>query len=94
MFGVKNELISKIEKRTEPVMPDGKPSGSSPGYFITFRVKPGARSGAEADDGGDRGRLKIAAWKACSFFVRRTKNKRIASFGGVQSLTGEQRLIS
>jgi protocatechuate 3,4-dioxygenase beta subunit len=43
VFGVKNELISKIEKRTESVMPDGKPSGSSPWYLMSydFRVKPG-----------------------------------------------------
>jgi hypothetical protein len=43
VFGVKNELISKIEKRSEPVMPDGKPAGSSPWYLMTydFRVKPG-----------------------------------------------------
>jgi hypothetical protein len=40
---VKNELISKIEKRSEPMMPDGKPAGSSPWYLMTydFRVKPG-----------------------------------------------------
>ena len=43
VFGVKDDLISKIEKRTDPVMPDGKPSGTSPWYLMTydFRVKPG-----------------------------------------------------
>src|ERR1700688_4819468 len=43
VFGVKDELISKIEKHSEPVMPDGKPSGSSPWYLMTynFRVRPG-----------------------------------------------------
>ena len=43
VFGVKNELISKVEKRTDPVMPDGKPARTSPWYFMTydFRLKPG-----------------------------------------------------
>jgi hypothetical protein len=43
VFGVKDELISKIEKRTDPVMPDGKPAGSTPWHLMTynFRVKPG-----------------------------------------------------
>ena len=43
VFGVKDELISKIEKRTDAMMPDGKPAGSSPWYLMTydFRVKPG-----------------------------------------------------
>src|SRR4249919_2902296 len=43
VFGVKDELISRIEKRSEPMMPDGKPAGSSPWYLMTydFRVKPG-----------------------------------------------------
>ena len=25
VFGVKDELVAKIEKRTDPTMPDGKP---------------------------------------------------------------------
>jgi protocatechuate 3,4-dioxygenase beta subunit len=43
VFGVKDELISKIEKHGEPLMPDGKPSGSSPWYLMSydFRVRPG-----------------------------------------------------
>jgi len=43
VFGVKNELIAKIEKRTDSVMPDGKPA-SGPWHLMTydFRVKPGA----------------------------------------------------
>ena len=42
VFGVKDELISKIEKRTDPVMPDGKPA-SGPWHLMTyeFRMKPG-----------------------------------------------------
>ena len=42
VFGVKNELISKIEKRSEPKMPDGKPA-PAPWYLMTydFRLKPG-----------------------------------------------------
>ena len=27
VFGVKDELISRVEKRTDAVMPDGKPAG-------------------------------------------------------------------
>jgi len=42
VFGVKDELVSRIEKRTDPKMPDGKPA-STPWYLMTynFRVKPG-----------------------------------------------------
>ena len=43
VFGVKNELIAKVEKRTDPTMPDGKPA-PSPWHLMTyeFRLKPGA----------------------------------------------------
>jgi protocatechuate 3,4-dioxygenase beta subunit len=42
VFGVKNELISKVEKRSDPVMPDGKPA-PAPWYLMSydFRLKPG-----------------------------------------------------
>jgi hydroxyquinol 1,2-dioxygenase len=42
VFGVKSELIARIEKRTDPVMPDGKPA-SGPWHLMTyeFRVRPG-----------------------------------------------------
>ncbi|MBR1123758.1 hydroxyquinol 1,2-dioxygenase [Bradyrhizobium lablabi] len=42
VFGVKDELIANIEKRTDPTMPDGKPS-SGPWHLMTyeFRMKPG-----------------------------------------------------
>jgi hydroxyquinol 1,2-dioxygenase len=42
-FGVKDDLISKVEKRTDAVMPDGKPAGG-PWHLMTydFRMKPGA----------------------------------------------------
>jgi protocatechuate 3,4-dioxygenase beta subunit len=42
VFGVKDELIAKIEKRTDTVMPDGKPA-SGPWHLMTyeFRVRPG-----------------------------------------------------
>ena len=42
VFGVKDELIANIEKRTDAVMPDGKPA-SSPWHLMTyeFRMKPG-----------------------------------------------------
>ena len=43
VFGVKDDLISRIEKRSDPVMPDGKPA-SGPWHLMAydFRVKPGA----------------------------------------------------
>jgi hydroxyquinol 1,2-dioxygenase len=43
VFGVKDELIAKVEKRTDPVMPDGKPT-SGPWHLMTyeFRMRPGA----------------------------------------------------
>ena len=43
VFGVKNELIAKVEKRTDPMTPDGKPA-AAPWHLMTydFRMKPGA----------------------------------------------------
>jgi hydroxyquinol 1,2-dioxygenase len=43
VFGVKDELIAQVEKRTDPKMPDGKPA-SEPWHLMTydFRIKPGA----------------------------------------------------
>ena len=45
VFGVKDELISKIEKHGDAVMPDGKPAGG-PWHLMTyaFRMKPGSGS--------------------------------------------------
>jgi hydroxyquinol 1,2-dioxygenase len=42
VFGVKDELISKIEHHNEPVMPDGKPA-SGPWHVMSyeFQMKPG-----------------------------------------------------
>jgi hydroxyquinol 1,2-dioxygenase len=42
VFGVKDELIAKIEKRSDPVMPDGT-KVNEPWHLMTyqFRVKPG-----------------------------------------------------
>ncbi|WP_027582229.1 intradiol ring-cleavage dioxygenase [Bradyrhizobium sp. Ai1a-2] len=42
VFGVKDELVAKIEKRTDPVMPDGTKT-SEPWHLMTydFRIKPG-----------------------------------------------------
>jgi hydroxyquinol 1,2-dioxygenase len=43
VFGVKDELIATIEKRSDPTMPDGKPA-SSPWHLMTyeFRMRPGS----------------------------------------------------
>ena len=45
VFGVKDELVAKIEKRTDPTMPDGKPA-AAPWHLMTyeFRMKPGEGS--------------------------------------------------
>ena len=42
VFGVKKDLIAKIEKRSDATMPDGKPA-AGPWHLMTydFRVKPG-----------------------------------------------------
>jgi hydroxyquinol 1,2-dioxygenase len=42
VFGVKDELIARIEKRTDPQMPDGKPA-DAPWHLMTyeFHMKPG-----------------------------------------------------
>ena len=39
---MKNELIAKVEKRTDPTMPDGKPA-AAPWHLMSydFRMKPG-----------------------------------------------------
>ncbi|MGJ4943757.1 dioxygenase [Bradyrhizobium sp. HKCCYLS1011] len=43
VFGVKDELIAQVERRTDPVMPDGK-LATTPWHLMTydFRMKPGA----------------------------------------------------
>ena len=43
VFGVKDDLIARVEKRTDAVMPDGKPASES-WHLMTyeFRIKPGA----------------------------------------------------
>ncbi len=42
VFGVKDELVAKVEKRTDPAMPDGKPAPSL-WHLMTyeFHLKPG-----------------------------------------------------
>jgi len=43
VFGVKDELVARIEKRTDATMPDGK-AAAAPWHLMTyeFKVKPGA----------------------------------------------------
>jgi hydroxyquinol 1,2-dioxygenase len=43
VFGVKDDLVAAIERRTDAVMPDGKPAGE-PWHLMSydFRIKPGA----------------------------------------------------
>jgi protocatechuate 3,4-dioxygenase beta subunit len=43
VFGVKDDLVSRVEKRTDPTTPDGKPV-DGPWHLMTyeFRMKPGA----------------------------------------------------
>jgi hydroxyquinol 1,2-dioxygenase len=42
VFGVKDELVAKVEKRSDPKMPDGKPA-AAPWHLMTyeFHLKPG-----------------------------------------------------
>jgi hypothetical protein len=42
VFGVKDDLVAKVEKRSDPTMPDGKPA-ASPWHLMTyeFHMKPG-----------------------------------------------------
>jgi hypothetical protein len=42
VFGVKDELIAKVEKRSDPKMPDGK-DAPAPWHLMSyeFRLKPG-----------------------------------------------------
>jgi protocatechuate 3,4-dioxygenase beta subunit len=42
VFGVKDELVANVEKRTDPTMPDGKPA-ASPWHLMTneFHLRPG-----------------------------------------------------
>ena len=42
VFGVKDELVARVEKRGDPLMPDGKPA-AEPWHLMTyeFRMKPG-----------------------------------------------------
>jgi protocatechuate 3,4-dioxygenase beta subunit len=44
VFGVKDDLISRVERKTEAVLPDGSPV-SGPWHLMTyeFRMKPGSR---------------------------------------------------
>ena len=60
VFGVKDELVAKIEKRSDPTMPDGKPAAIAVA-FDDLRIphEAGRRRRAEADGGeGDGGRVK------------------------------------
>jgi len=43
VFGVKDELVARVERHDEPVMPDGRP-GSGPWHLMAydFQMKPGA----------------------------------------------------
>ncbi|MBV9564552.1 MAG: hydroxyquinol 1,2-dioxygenase [Bradyrhizobium sp.] len=43
VFGVKDELVASVEKRTDPAMPDGQPA-AAPWHLVTyeFHMKPGA----------------------------------------------------
>src|SRR6476620_2036381 len=81
VFGVKDELVAKIEKRTDATTPDRKPA-AAPWHLMTyeFRMKPGDGAApkammAKVNEGalGQRSRI-------CSILVRRTRIERIANF--------------
>jgi len=54
VFGVKDELVAKIEKRTDPVMPDGR-RRHAPWHLMTLRIQ---------DEAGRRRGAKTMAAKA------------------------------
>ena len=83
VFGVKDELIAKIEKRTDPAMPDGKPmrhAVASDDLRIPDETWRGNRAEAARREGGGR-RLKADRSDCCSILVRRTRIERTANFG-------------
>ena len=90
VFGVKDELIAKVEKRTDPTMPDGKPADVAlASHDLRFSAEAGSGRCAEADGHGGRREvtapLKSPAFeRACSFIVRRTRIERIANFEGAR----------
>jgi hydroxyquinol 1,2-dioxygenase len=49
VFGVKDELVAKVERRTDPTMPDGKPA-AAPWHLMTyeFHMKPGGGAAPKA----------------------------------------------
>ena len=59
VFGVKNELIAKIEKRNDPA-DAGRQAGARAVAPDDLRIPHEARqgNGPKTDDGGDRGRVK------------------------------------
>ena len=81
VFGVKDELVAKIEKRTDALMPDGKPA-AAPWHLMTyeFRMKPGEGTAPKPMMAVRRRRLKIDDPGACIFLVRRTRIEPFANF--------------
>ena len=81
VFGVKDELVAKIEKRTDPV-DAGRQAGGRAVASDDLRISDETGRGkcAETDDGeGDRRRLKTPGLPGCLFLVRRTRIERIAN---------------
>lgn len=85
VFGVKDELIAKVERRTDPVMPDGQRS-DGPWSLMSyeFHVKPGAawrpRHLAPSSPKTPDSYRQID----CSIYVHRTRIELIAIFGSAR----------
>ena len=76
VFGVKDDLISKIEKRTDAVTPDGKPARRPlASDDLRFPDEAGQRQRAEADDGGGEGRrVRRRARSVCTRHCERQRS--------------------
>ena len=94
VFGVKDELIANIEKRTDPMMPDGKPA-PAPWHLMTyeFRMKPGQGAAPKPLGEGDRRRLRmklrhllIPCAPHKKWANRPIRIERIANFRSLQKL--------
>ena len=87
VFGVKDELIAKVEKRTDPAMPDGKPrSRAVASDDLRIPDETGRRNRADAAGyEGHRGRLNacFAAAAQCLCAAQDLSESQILGAGPV-----------
>ena len=81
VFGVKDELVAKIEKRTDARDAGRQARGRAVASDdLRFSHEAGQGNGAEADDGGDRRRLKITGEAPAYFLCAAQEMMQIANF--------------